>query len=169
MIIEVNRETVMDFTYPIYFDSWTFLMRRPQVDKKWLLLSSLSWQVILCIAAALPVFTGLLYIMEYKNPYFTSRKQTPYTYHQLLWYVYGSILARGNGNTSFSNSGSILISTWWIFTIVVLATYSGNLVAVLSVTLEEAPFNTFEELVDQNQYKWGTLGGAIYLSIMEVI
>lgn len=93
-------------------------------------------------------------------------KTLNWLYGNLLYLNFKSFI--GNGNTSFSNSGRILISTWWIFTIVVLATYSGNLVAVLSVTLEEAPFNTFEGLVEQDQYKWGTLGGTIYLSIMEV-
>ena len=67
-----------------------------------------------------------------------------------------------------SISGRTMISTWWLFCIVVVAIYSGNLVAFLTVTKERAPFQTLQGLVDlKGTYKWGTIGQSVWeLTVM---
>nr|KAG5688357.1 hypothetical protein BaRGS_032925 [Batillaria attramentaria] len=52
----------------------------------------------------------------------------------------------------------MLISAWWLFSIVIGATYSGNLIAFLTVQIEDKPFETLAELLDQDTYSWGSLG-----------
>ncbi|WAR27385.1 GRIK3-like protein [Mya arenaria] len=59
-----------------------------------------------------------------------------------------------------SHAGRTIVSSWWLFCIVVVGIYSGNLIAFLTVTKESPPFTTLEELVKlKGTYKWGTLGG----------
>ena len=48
------------------------------------------------------------------------------------------------------------------------ATYSGNFVAILTVTKETLPFEDAEGLVAQNTYKWGTAGSTIFETILKV-
>ena len=50
----------------------------------------------------------------------------------------------------------------------VVATYSGNLIAFLTVSIPTLPFNTLEEMVDANGYKFGIQGGTAFLTVIEV-
>ena len=51
----------------------------------------------------------------------------------------------------------MLVASWWLFSIVMGATYSGNLIAFLTVQLETQPFHSLEEMLDQDTYIWGTV------------
>lgn len=50
-----------------------------------------------------------------------------------------------------------------------VATYSGNLIAFLTVTIDKAPFNSLEELVEQDDYKWGILAGTYFVTWFQVM
>ena len=60
---------------------------------------------------------------------------------------------------TLSTSGTIFISCWLFFAIVISATYSANLIAFLSVEKYTVPFKNLQELSSQDQYQFGTLGG----------
>lgn len=49
-----------------------------------------------------------------------------------------------------------------------VATYSGNFVAFLTVSKEKLPFSNIEQMVTQTEYKWGTPGATIYETIFKV-
>ncbi|VDI82413.1 Hypothetical predicted protein [Mytilus galloprovincialis] len=67
-----------------------------------------------------------------------------------------------------SSSGRTLLSFWWIFCIIMMATYSGNLIAFLTVTKDKLPFTDLSGLVAQDKYQWGIQGGAIFEQILKV-
>ena len=54
-----------------------------------------------------------------------------------------------------SSSGRVLVAAWWLFCIVMGATYSGNLIAFLTVRLEVKPFHSLQQMLDQDTYVWG--------------
>ena len=58
--------------------------------------------------------------------------------------------------------------TWHLAILVLWATYSGNLVAFLTVIKNPVPINTLKELADQDQYKFGLLGGTAWVTSFEV-
>lgn len=62
--------------------------------------------------------------------------------------------------------GRTVIAFWWCFSIVMVATYSGNLIAFLTVSKQEIPFKSLETLVETNNYKWGVLGGTFYVDYL---
>ena len=62
-----------------------------------------------------------------------------------------------------------IVSFWWLFCIVVLATYSGNLIAFLAIDKHSTPFETLLELSKQNEYKFGTLGATGWEAVFNVI
>lgn len=54
-----------------------------------------------------------------------------------------------------SDSGRIIIGTWWLVVLVVVTTYCGNLVAFLTFPKMESPVNTVSQLVSSKQaYSW---------------
>ena len=65
-------------------------------------------------------------------------------------------------------AGRIIMFTWYLAVLILSATFSGNLVAFLTVVKEVIPFSTLEELADQNQYKFGVLGGTAWVTTFQV-
>jgi hypothetical protein len=46
-----------------------------------------------------------------------------------------------------------MLSFWWIFTLLMLSTYTANLAAYLTVNIIESPINSLEELAGQDKIK----------------
>ena len=57
---------------------------------------------------------------------------------------------------------------WWLFCIIIVATYGANLVAFLAVTQRTLPFNSLKELSEQTEYKMGVQGGTAYVAAFKV-
>lgn len=67
-----------------------------------------------------------------------------------------------------SSSGRTLLSFWWIFCLITMATYCGNLIAFLTVTKAKLPFTNIHELVQQDQYRWGLTSGTHWVDQFKV-
>lgn len=67
-----------------------------------------------------------------------------------VWYCFGAIIQQGGDHLPMAISGRILITFWWLFVIVTVTTYSGNLVALLTFP---KIFNPINDLYDLIQYK----------------
>lgn len=67
-----------------------------------------------------------------------------------------------------SSSGRLILAGWSLFSVSMMATYSGNLVAFLTVDREVIPFSSIAELVSQTVYKWGFLGDGVLRTIFMV-
>ncbi|XP_052784704.1 glutamate receptor ionotropic, kainate glr-3-like isoform X2 [Mya arenaria] len=167
---QAEREKAIDFSYPFFYEYTTVLFKKPDPNaRKWrTLVDPFKWQVLLCIIIALPCVTTITFLMEKYNPYYyelahaqeRDRNGGLHTWHNAFWYMYGALLCQGGVHLPDSHAGRTIVSSWWLFCIVVVGIYSGNLIAFLTVTKESPPFTTLEELVKlKGTYKWGTLGG----------
>ncbi len=67
-----------------------------------------------------------------------------------------------------AQSSRFVVGFWWMYCIVVVATYSGNLIAFLTVTRAVLPFNSLEEMLKQNDVKFGIMGGTATQTAMQV-
>ena len=56
-----------------------------------------------------------------------------------------------------------------MFCIVMMATFTANLIAFLAVDKYNPPFEDLEGLVNQNQYAFGILGGSTWNDLFQVI
>ena len=65
-------------------------------------------------------------------------------------------------------SARVIESFWLFFTIIIAASYCGNLIAFLTVHVDKRPFRSVEGLVGQDQYKWGFTGGSVYVTLLKV-
>ena len=60
------------------------------------------------------------------------------------------------------------VGVMWLMYIVLGATYTGNLIAFLTVTKVENPINNLEDLVKHPEYKTGVIGDSAHQNIFEV-
>lgn len=68
-----------------------------------------------------------------------------------------------------SDSGRIIVGTWWLVVLVVVTTYCGNLVAFLTFPKMEVPVNTVEELVTKkNMFTWGIRSNTFFEKYLKV-
>ena len=61
-----------------------------------------------------------------------------------------------------------LFISWRLFCLIMVATYTANLVAFLSVKKTVLPFHTIQEVAAQKQYKYGTTAGSFILDYFHV-
>ncbi|XP_060063877.1 uncharacterized protein LOC132544318 [Ylistrum balloti] len=167
---QANREKVMDFTYSYFIDYTTIIMKKPDpYEKKWrTLIDPFSEQLLLCVLLSLPVMSLLLFLFERFSPYYTGDEEREgmsglHTYQDAFWYMYGALLTQGGEHLPQSQTGRTLLSSWWLFCIIMMATYSGNLIAFLTVTKDKAPFTTVAGMVQMDNYRWGTIGGSSWI------
>ncbi len=65
-------------------------------------------------------------------------------------------------------STKILSAAWWMVNLIMLATYTANLAAVLTVELQNIPFNSFSGLANQTEYNVGAVDGGSTVYFIKV-
>ncbi|XP_076082815.1 glutamate receptor ionotropic, kainate 4-like isoform X1 [Mytilus galloprovincialis] len=164
--VMANRERVMDFTLGFFFDQTVIMLKKPD-ETKWLrLIEPLRWEVIILTGSLIPIISVVLFFAEKFNPFYTQHTKIEALYN-FSWYLYGCVFLQGGTNLPRSQTGRTIICCWWLFCIILSATYCGNLIAYLTVTKEELPFDTLRELAKQDEYEWGVLGGTYWVTWFE--
>lgn len=67
--------------------------------------------------------------------------------------IWNALLFAGDDPRPHSAPGRVMLSFWWIFTILVLSTYTANLAAYLTVTIVDSPINSLQELAAQDKIR----------------
>ncbi|CAC5388394.1 GRIN [Mytilus coruscus] len=169
---DAHRETVSDFTLPYYYEKSGIIIKKPDPSYSTKLFDPLNPMVYICIGISLPVSTFFLFLFEKFNPFYrnvASRMKMRGLHHfsDSFFYMYGALFCQGGEHVAASSAGRTLLSCWWLFCIIMVATYSGNFVAFLTVTKETLPFKDVEGLVEQSTYKWGIAGATIFETILK--
>ncbi|XP_052069248.1 probable glutamate receptor [Mytilus californianus] len=66
-------------------------------------------------------------------------------------------------------SGRVMLGFWWVFTILMLASYTANLAAYLTVSITVQPINSLAELIDQDKIKPLVKTGTSLHTLFQVI
>ena len=68
----------------------------------------------------------------------------------------------------YRRDAELYLSCYWVFVIAVIATFTGNLMALMAVKKYNIPVNTLEELAAQQSYQAGVVDGVALADLFRV-
>ncbi|CAH2084495.1 unnamed protein product [Euphydryas editha] len=163
--ILTNPRSGINYTIPVSTQPYSFIIARPrELSRALLFLLPFTTDTWLCLGFAVVLMGPTLYIVHRLSPYYDAmeipREGGLSTIHNCLWYIYGALLQQGGMYLPRADSGRLVVGTWWIVVLVVVTTYSGNLVAFLTFPKLEIPVTTISELLESKTYTWSITKGS---------
>ncbi|EGT30383.1 CBN-GLR-7 protein [Caenorhabditis brenneri] len=169
--VMAERENDVDFTVP-YYDlvGTTILMKKADVEYSlFKFMKVLEWPVWLCIVAAYLFTSILLWIFDRFSPYsFTNNKERyqndiekrQFSLKECLWFCMTSLTPQGGGEAPKNISGRLVAATWWLFGFIIIASYTANLAAFLTVSRLEQPISSLDDLAKQYKIEYAPIKGS---------
>ncbi|XP_046564161.1 glutamate receptor-like [Haliotis rubra] len=142
-------------------------------DNRWmLLLSVFKWEVYVCGLLTMAWCIGLYTLLEryrVREHIGTDEFPThPPSTSDSVMTVIRVPFNKGSLHLPQSVPGRIFHTSWWMFCISIVAVYTGNLVAIISVVKEINPFNTMEDLAENEDFKIFIRKGSSYEDLYKV-
>ncbi|XP_076357695.1 putative glutamate receptor isoform X2 [Tachypleus tridentatus] len=152
LTITRKRRAAVGVSDPIMTNRIMVLLQKPvEPPNTYLFSRPYKTEVWISIVVAVPIMGIVLYSVNKWSPYY--QRQTKVNYDKglfklmnCIWYVYGAILTQGGEHLPDAISARIVVATWWLFELVVIATYSGNLIAFLAFPQAKWLVKSVEEL-----------------------
>jgi len=164
--VMAERETVVDFTVP-YYDlvGINILMKKPAVPSHlFKFLTVLENNVWFSILAAYFVVSVIIFVYDRVSPYsyynnkegWADQKRRDFSLKETLWFCMTSLTPQGGGEGPQNLSGRVAALTWWTFGFVVIAAYTANLAAFLTVSRLDSTTESLEHLSHQFRIRYAT-------------
>ncbi|CAG7722783.1 unnamed protein product [Allacma fusca] len=160
-----EREAVMDFTYPVYeLVGFQILMKKEKSQTSlFKFLTVLENDVWMCILGAYFFTSVLMWVFDRWSPYSFQNNREKYeddeekrefTLKECLWFCMTSLTPQGGGEAPKNLSGRLVAATWWLFGFIIIASYTANLAAFLTVSRLDAPIESLEDLIKQYKVQY---------------
>ncbi|XP_050513075.1 ionotropic receptor 25a [Diabrotica virgifera virgifera] len=163
LIMTADKEEVVDFVAP-YFEQTgiTIVMRKPvRKTSLFKFMTVLKLEVWFSIVAALIVTGFMVWFLDKYSPYSArnNKKAYPYpcrefTLKESFWFALTSFTPQGGGEAPKALSGRTLVAAYWLFVVLMLATFTANLAAFLTVERMQAPVQSLEQLARQSRINY---------------
>lgn len=76
-----------------------------------------------------------------------------------LWFCITSLTPQGGGEAPMNLSGRIVAGAWWLFCFIIIASYTANLAAFLTVSRLDIPIESLDDLAKQYRIKYAPVEG----------
>ncbi|XP_018374481.1 PREDICTED: uncharacterized protein LOC108768527 [Trachymyrmex cornetzi] len=149
-----RNTTVANVTY-------SFLTAKPgQLSRALLFTAPFTKETWACLAASIIIMGPILYLIHKYSPSSTKTSGLNSCW-QCVWYVYGALLQQGGMYLPHSDSARLLVGVWWLVVMVLVATYSGSLVAFLTFPNTDTAILTVDDLIaHKSKLTWGFPNGS---------
>ncbi|XP_071086292.1 glutamate receptor-like [Haliotis cracherodii] len=159
-VITLKRSKADAFSYFMYQSECEVVHKKlSNNDNHWMLLVSVfKWEVYICGLLTMAWCIGLYTLLErYSVGEHIEAGEipacpSPSTSDSVMTAVLVP-LRQGSLHLPQTIPGCIFYASWWLFCITFVAVYTGNLFAIVSVVKEKIPFNTMEELAENDDFK----------------
>ncbi|XP_064608494.1 glutamate receptor ionotropic, kainate 3-like [Liolophura sinensis] len=154
-----ERSQVVDFTKPFQIKGTSTIVKIPErhvsVFQFLAPLSKVVWvSIFISFLAASFVLFAISRINSDRKP------KTLDNFRECFWYIWAALLRGGTSGVPNATSSRTLSSAWWFFSLIVVAIYTANLAAFLTLTNVNIPINSAADLASQNIYDYGTVDGS---------
>ncbi|XP_044014294.1 ionotropic receptor 93a [Aphidius gifuensis] len=152
-----EKEKNVNFTNAISTQTYGLLTGIPQPQSRALLFTSpYSTQAWICIVISIIVVGPVLWAVHFYSPrrlrsVDDENSKNPGSASDYMWYIYGALLQQGGMHLPKSNGARLVVATWWLVVMVVVATYSGSLVAFLTFPKMEPVVKTIDDLLERRE------------------
>ncbi|XP_064555995.1 uncharacterized protein Ir8a [Drosophila montana] len=158
-----EREEVVDFLPPYYEQTGiSIVMRKPmRRTSLFKFMTVLRLEVWLSIVAALVGTALMIWFMDKFSPYSSRNNRDAYPYEcreftlrESFWFALTSFTPQGGGEAPKAISGRLLVAAYWLFVVLMLATFTANLAAFLTVERMQTPVQSLEQLARQSRINY---------------
>ncbi|KAH8418908.1 hypothetical protein KR222_003807, partial [Zaprionus bogoriensis] len=158
-----EREEVVDFLPPYYEQTGiSIVMRKPmRRTSLFKFMTVLRFEVWVSIVAALVGTALMIWFMDKYSPYSSRNNRDAYPYEcreftlrESFWFALTSFTPQGGGEAPKAVSGRLLVAAYWLFVVLMLATFTANLAAFLTVERMQTPVQSLEQLARQSRINY---------------
>ncbi|XP_074659242.1 uncharacterized protein LOC141911994 [Tubulanus polymorphus] len=152
--IDLERETIVDFSDPIYPASLHLVSKLPAVEKnRWQFLKpfvSTLWLVVLATILVISILLSLLTFIDYTTDTISLVDSFYFT------------VARLSSGSSETNPNAIpsriLVAVVMFFGMALSAAYTANMTAFLRLRADDQPITSLSELIERGEGNFGVIG-----------
>lgn len=83
-----------------------------------------------------------------------------FTFKESLWFAMTSFTPQGGGEAPKSLSSRTLVASYWLFVVLMLATFTANLAAFLTVERMQTPVQSLDQLARQSRINYTVVKGS---------
>ncbi|EDV20224.1 uncharacterized protein TRIADDRAFT_3218, partial [Trichoplax adhaerens] len=171
--ITPERQQALDFTMPFMNQGLTVLTltKKNEANSLFQAFLPLKIEVWIGILISLIVVAIATTCMNRWSPFdyygkaaeklqmLEDRYQT-FSFGNTLWYTLGSFLSQGADRTPRSISARLITAIWWLSSVIIIATYTANLTAFLTVSSLQTTFNSLHDLAKSSGMGYGVLANS---------
>ena len=115
-----------------------------------------------CIVGAYFVTSVILWIFDRWSPYSyqnnveiykDDEEKRHFNLKESLWFCMTTLTPQGGGEVPKSISGRLVAATWWLFAFIIIASYTANLAAFLTVSRLTTQVGSLDDLNSQSRIK----------------
>ncbi|XP_034244702.1 glutamate receptor ionotropic, kainate 2-like, partial [Thrips palmi] len=166
MTINYARESVIDFTKPFMNLGISILFKVPttQPTRLFSFMNPLSVHVWMFVVLAYVLVSLTMYVTARFSPYewrgsLHDAMANHFSIVNCFWFAIGTLMQQGSDLNPRAASTRIVGGIWWFFTLIIIASYTANLAAFLTVERMITPIENAEDLAGQTDIAYGTLEG----------
>ncbi|KAH8272441.1 hypothetical protein KR044_002068, partial [Drosophila immigrans] len=169
MTITYARESVIDFTKPFMNLGISILFKVPksQPNRLFSFLNPLAIEIWIYVIAAYMLVSLTIYIVSKLSPlewqyintcdFDNIKISNQFSLFDSFWFTIGTLMQQGSDIHPKAISTRIITSTWGFFSLIIVASYTANLAAFLTVERMMNPIENADDLASQTEILYGTL------------
>ncbi|XP_012543079.1 glutamate receptor ionotropic, kainate 2 isoform X4 [Monomorium pharaonis] len=169
MTINYARESVIDFTKPFMNLGISILFKVPTSHQARLFsfMNPLAIEIWLYVLAAYVLVSVTMFVVSRFSPYEWNNPhpchpgpeivENQFSLANSFWFTIGTLMQQGSDLNPKATSTRIVGGIWWFFTLIIIASYTANLAAFLTVERMITPIENAEDLASQTDITYGTL------------